>query len=87
MTTHLFLFTIGPVQAFIAQARRTQDLYIGSRMLSALAAAGVRAATNSAGFQAIFPAPQQGDQFSEADLEGTPHRFAFLSDEAPQVLA
>ncbi|GEM_PF-1970035 len=23
---HLFLFTIGPVQSFIAQARKTQDL-------------------------------------------------------------
>jgi len=32
--THLFLFTIGPVQSFIAQARKTQDLYAGSRMLS-----------------------------------------------------
>ncbi len=87
MTKHLFLFTIGPVQAFIAQARRTQDLYIGSRMLSALAAAGVQAATSSAGFQPIFPAPQQGTQLSEADLKGTPHRFAFLSNEAPYALA
>lgn len=87
MTTHLFLFTIGPVQAFIAQARRTQDLYIGSRMLSALAAAGVQAATSSAGFQPIFPAPQQGNRLSEADLKGTPHRFAFLSDEVPHALA
>ncbi|MCC5943668.1 MAG: type III-B CRISPR-associated protein Cas10/Cmr2, partial [Bernardetiaceae bacterium] len=34
--THLFLFTIGPVQSFIAQARKTQDLYAGSRILSDL---------------------------------------------------
>ena len=34
--THLFLFTIGPVQSFIAQARKTQDLYAGSRLLSVL---------------------------------------------------
>ena len=33
---HLFLFTIGPVQSFIAQARKTQDLYAGSRILSDL---------------------------------------------------
>jgi len=33
---HLFLFTIGPVQSFIAQARKTQDLYAGSRILSKL---------------------------------------------------
>lgn len=33
---HLIVFTIGPVQSFISQARRTQDLYAGSRMLSSL---------------------------------------------------
>ncbi|MFN4298830.1 MAG: type III-B CRISPR-associated protein Cas10/Cmr2 [Thermaurantimonas sp.] len=32
--THLFLFTITPVQSFISQARKTQDLWAGSRMLS-----------------------------------------------------
>ncbi|RLC11090.1 MAG: hypothetical protein DRI57_19430 [Deltaproteobacteria bacterium] len=36
MSRHLFLFTIGPVQSFIAQARKTQDLYSGSRILSDL---------------------------------------------------
>jgi CRISPR-associated protein Cmr2 len=33
---HLFLFTVGPVQSFIAQARKTQDLYAGSKILSVL---------------------------------------------------
>lgn len=33
---HLFLLTLGPVQSFIAQARKTQDLYAGSRILSRL---------------------------------------------------
>ncbi|WBM74769.1 type III-B CRISPR-associated protein Cas10/Cmr2 [Saprospira grandis] len=35
-TKHLFIFTIGPVQSFISKARKTQDLYVGSRMLSDL---------------------------------------------------
>ena len=30
----LFLFTIGPVQSFISQARKTQDFYMGSFILS-----------------------------------------------------
>ncbi|NTW88345.1 MAG: hypothetical protein HGB26_04300 [Desulfobulbaceae bacterium] len=30
---YLFLFTIGPVQSFIAQARKTRDLYAGSAIL------------------------------------------------------
>jgi len=33
---YLFLFTISPVQSFIAQARKTQDLYAGSFILSHL---------------------------------------------------
>jgi CRISPR-associated protein Cmr2 len=37
MSQFLFLFTIGPVQSFIAQARKTQDLYAGSFLLSHLA--------------------------------------------------
>jgi CRISPR-associated protein Cmr2 len=36
MTQYLFLFTIVPVQSFIAQARKTQDLYAGSFLLSHL---------------------------------------------------
>ncbi len=34
--SHLFLFTITPVQSFISQARKTQDLWAGSRILSDL---------------------------------------------------
>jgi CRISPR-associated protein Cmr2 len=34
--THLFLFSLGPVQSFIAQARKTHDLYAGSKLLSHL---------------------------------------------------
>lgn len=33
---HLLLFSIGPVQSFIAQARKTHDLYAGSTLLSHL---------------------------------------------------
>lgn len=36
MSKYLFLFSIGPVQSFIAQARKTQDLRAGSKLLSDL---------------------------------------------------
>lgn len=36
MSQFLFLFTIGPVRSFIARARKTQDLYAGSFLLSHL---------------------------------------------------
>lgn len=35
-TQYLFLFTIAPVQSFIAQARKTRDLYAGSAIISDL---------------------------------------------------
>ena len=43
---HLFLFTIGPVQSFIAQARKTQDLYAGSTILSELIQTAVEKVRN-----------------------------------------
>lgn len=39
MTSYLFLLTIGPVQDFIAAARRTRDLWAGSQLLSDLSRA------------------------------------------------
>ena len=51
---YLFLFNIGPVQSFISQARKTQDLYAGSRILGELIfAASEVAEKNDAEF--IFP--------------------------------
>ncbi len=59
MTQHLFLFQIGPVQTFIAASRRTQDLYVGSRLLSDIARAGVQAA-EAAGGSLVFPVKHNG---------------------------
>jgi CRISPR-associated protein Cmr2 len=70
MTNHLFLFTIGPVQGFIAQARKTRDLYAGSQILSALVAEGMRAFKKEFPTgKVIFPAP------SEKDGASLPNRF------------
>ncbi len=51
---HLLLFTIGPVQSFIAQARKTKDLYAGSQILSQLCKIGITEA-ESFGAKVIFP--------------------------------
>jgi CRISPR-associated protein Cmr2 len=42
MKQYLFLLTIGPVQSFIQQARKTQDLYAGSKLLSYLLFSGAK---------------------------------------------
>jgi len=51
---HLFLFTLGPVQTFIAQARKTQDLYAGSQLLSDLCRVGIQTIKEYQG-KIIFP--------------------------------
>jgi CRISPR-associated protein Cmr2 len=64
---YLFLFTIGPVQSFIAQARKSRDLYAGSKILSELIETGLKKVkeldTNS---KIIFP---------NEDIPSKPNRF------------
>jgi CRISPR-associated protein Cmr2 len=63
MKKYLFLFTIGPVQSFIVQARKTRDLYSGSQILSDL----IKFAIEKVGAENIvFPYPQS---------EHIPNRF------------
>jgi len=60
MTAHLLLVTLGPVQDFIAQARRTRDLWYGSHLLSELSRAAARALVDG-GAKLIFPSLQADD--------------------------
>jgi CRISPR-associated protein Cmr2 len=56
MPQHLFIFSIGPVQSFIAQARKAQDLWAGSQLLSDLITKTiVQAKATSNTFDCIFP--------------------------------
>ena len=61
MTAHLLLVTLGPVQEFIAQARRTRDLWYGSHLLSGLARAAARTLIDG-GADLVFPALAKGDR-------------------------
>src|SRR5690606_15508594 len=60
MSAHLLLITLGPVQDFIAQARRTRDLWYGSHLLSELGRAAARALV-SGGAKLIVPALEADD--------------------------
>ncbi len=57
MQTYLFLITIGPVQDFIAAARRSRDLWAGSSLLSNLARQAARVLRDT-GATLIFPAQE-----------------------------
>lgn len=63
MPDHLIGLSVGPVQGFIAAARRTRDLWFGSYVLSEVSKA---AAWSMAHDQArlIFPAPQSPDDLA-----------------------
>lgn len=67
MSRYLFLFTIGPVQSFIAQARKTYDLYAGSRLLSTLIDHMIRKLPG--GSRLIFP---------HKEIESKPNEFMAL---------
>lgn len=58
MSQHLLLMSLGPVQDFIASARRCQDLWFGSWLLSDLARATAEAVRDAASGEMplIFPA-------------------------------
>ncbi|WP_305908587.1 type III-B CRISPR-associated protein Cas10/Cmr2 [Methylomarinum sp. Ch1-1] len=54
MTAQYFHFTLGPVQGFVAQARRTRDFWAGSFLLSWLSAVAMQAVQKQGG-EIIFP--------------------------------
>lgn len=71
MTAHVLALSIGPVQDFIAAARRTRDLWFGSYLLSEISKAAAKSVKDQGG-KLIFPAPA-----SDADLEpGSPLNVA-----------
>lgn len=82
--TQIFQFTLGPVQGFVAQARRTRDFWAGSFILSWLSSMAI-AAIQRQGGQVVFPVPDEAylrylyNQASEQDLppqQGSiPNRF------------
>lgn len=60
MPDALLRFTFGPIQGFIAEARRTADLYAGSRILAELARA-VAHSLQQGGAQLVYPANLTSD--------------------------
>ncbi|HBT47373.1 MAG TPA: type III-B CRISPR-associated protein Cas10/Cmr2 [Peptococcaceae bacterium] len=68
---HLVVFHIGPVQDFIAAARRSQDLWFGSWLLSELAKAAALEIVKQNGNDIsclVFPAPDDLEQLRSFDF-------------------
>lgn len=68
------IFAIGPVQSYIATARRTEDLWAGSRLLSELMEAGLRAVSTDAA-KHLFPLASTDGSWAE----NLPNRAVMLA--------
>ena len=84
--THYFHFTLGPVQGFVSQARRTRDFWAGSFILSWLAAVAIQAVKHQKG-NVEFPQPDEdymawligkGKKGTEPTQGSIPNRFKGL---------
>lgn len=84
--THYFHFTLGPVQGFVSQARRTRDFWAGSFILSWLAAVAIKAVEYQKG-EIQFPHADEnymawlvgeGKKGTEPKQGSIPNRFKSL---------
>lgn len=84
MAAHLLLMSLGPVQDFIAQARRTRDLWFGSHVLSVLSHEAATAAMRASKAELIFPILPEG----QGAATGIPNKLLFLVREGePRAVA
>lgn len=83
--THLLAFHLGPVQDFIAAARRTQDLWIGSWLLSHLSRAAIKEAVRQGAALVVPAALPEGGEPSDAGT--TNHFVARIDGGEPQTVA
>ncbi|MFB3764602.1 MAG: type III-B CRISPR-associated protein Cas10/Cmr2 [Methanotrichaceae archaeon] len=65
MIAYLYVLSIGPVQDFIAAARRTRDLWFGSHLLSEISKAAANKISESG--ELIFPALKVGSKELDPD--------------------
>lgn len=99
MHRQYFHFTIGPVQGFVAQARRTRDFWAGSFLLSWLAGVAMKAVSKQCSGEEmgiVFPKPDEEllewweGKEGDGPRQGTiPNRFMARVDGAafdPQIV-
>ena len=77
MNKWVLIFSLGPVQSFIAEARRTGDLWAGSKLLVELA----RAAAIETGGVSVYPAREALEDKSA----NVPNKFVVIVDDPKAV--
>lgn len=94
MSDQYFHFTLGPVQGFVSQARRTRDFWAGSFLLSWLSGVAMLATKQQGGI-IEFPAPPEGyldwiagegNESDEPPRQGAiPNRFKAFQAKVPET--
>src|SRR5436305_14809707 len=75
--SYMLMFTLGPVQSFILQARKTRDLWIGSFLLSKLMEAAMSRIEKE---RFIFPATRTVEEIPDI-----PNKYIAVFDEISQA--
>ena len=84
---HLMIFSIGPVQDFIATARRSRDLWYGSWMLSEVSkAAAKKIGELSPPGELIFPCPSKPNQLDSKSEFNAPNKIVAVIDGDPRAV-
>lgn len=78
MNNYVAVFTIGPVQSFIASARKTEDLWSGSYLLSHIIEQVIKKIETDKQATLIFPQIEQAQSIKEvSDVAAYPNRITF----------
>lgn len=86
--SHLLLISIGPVQDFIASARRPVDFYAGSQLLSWLAGTIAESIGRQCGFRKlVFPAASDAEDLERLKDIGVANIVLSRVDENPEEIA
>src|SRR6266700_1120093 len=83
MNQYMLMFSLGPVQPFIEQARKTRDLWLGSFLLSKMMEAAMRGIDDLAE-QVVFPTHRKVD----SDYANLPNKYIAIfstSDKAEKA--
>jgi hypothetical protein len=84
---YLFQVSIGPVQSFIASARRTRDLAFGSWLLSELSKAAALQIAEDNGLESlIFPAPESKESLGPGTSLNVANKIVALVQQSPDTL-
>lgn len=85
---YLMIFSIGPVQEFIATARRSRDLWYGSWMLSELSKAAAKAINGPPlSGELIFPNPENSNDLLASSHFTSPNKIVAVVDAKPEEAA